>query len=291
MYNYDMDEINYYLPEFYGNFKYITYLHDWMKKEPQYFYSNIRIRAAYGCFPGNIWNGGRVVIGAASRDDIVYAVEEYNKRGIAIRYTYTNPILEQWHVLDTYCNLCMRLAHNGKNDVLVNSSVLEEFLRENYPDYHYISSTTKCIGKMDSFLKELQKDYDLVVLDSALNHTDELFAIDHKDKIELIVNHYCADDCKRRQEHYRAVGEAQLEYASADFAPCMNINRSFEEIKKNASFIRVEEVMGKYYDAGFRHFKLDGRGFRKKKVLQSFAYYFAKPEFEELVLERLSEIK
>jgi hypothetical protein len=248
----------------------------------------MRIAAAYGCFPGNIWNGGRVILGLASKDDICYAVQEYNSRGIAIRFTYTNPCLEQIHLLDTYCNLCMRLANNGQNEVLVNSKLLEEFIRAKYPDYKIISSTTKCLYDPALIREELEKDYALVVLDSAMNNTEELFTLDHKEKIELIVNHYCADNCPRRREHYRLVGNAQLEYDSIRF-PCENINRSFREIQTNRSFISPAMIYDTYVPAGFCNFKLDGRGFKKKDVLESFAYYLARPEYRALVEEKLLE--
>jgi collagenase-like PrtC family protease len=281
--------INIFLPGFYENFRYIIFLHDWMEKEPAIFNDGMRISAAYGCFPGNIWNGGRVIIGLASKEDIQYAVREYNNRGIAIRLTFTNPCLEKMHLLDTYCNLCMLLADNGKNEVLVNSALLEDFIRANYPDYKIISSTTKCLYDLERIKEELEKDYHLVVLDSAMNNTEELFRLDHKEKIELIVNHYCADNCPRRKEHYKLVGESQLEYAEISF-PCENIKRSFQEIQKNRSFISTDLIYEKYVPAGFTNFKLDGRGFRKEKVLESFAYYLAKPEYREMVLERLTKL-
>jgi hypothetical protein len=281
--------INLFLPGFYENFRLIIFLHDWMEQEPELFYSGMKIAAAYGCFPGNIWNGGRVILGLASKADIQYAVQEYNSRGIAIRYTYTNPCLEQIHLLDTYCNLCMRLADNGKNEVLVNSDLLEDFIRANYPNYKIISSTTKCLYDQELIRKELEKDYHLVVLDSAMNNTEELFRLDHKEKIELIVNHYCADNCPRRREHYRLVGEAQLEYDSVVF-PCTNIRRSFQEIQQNKSFISPAMIYDTYAGAGFYNFKLDGRGFKKDKIVESFAYYVAKPEYRAMVQQKLSEL-
>jgi collagenase-like PrtC family protease len=45
-----------------------------------------------------------------------------------------------------------------------------------------------------------------------------------------------------------------------------------------------------YLKAGFHNFKLDGRGFKKDKVLESFAYYLAKPEYREMVREKLIKV-
>lgn len=276
-----MRKVYFYLPDFYVNFHLITMLDDMMKKSPELFFDDIKIGAAYGCFPGSIWNGGRVVLGSCTKQDIQYAISELNDRDIAVRYTFTNPLLEQHHLLDTFCNLCMELGDNGKNEVLVNSPVLEEFIRKTYTSYAVLSSTTKCINDMEEIQGELEKDYALVVLDSAMNNTEELFALQHKEKIELIANHYCQDNCPKRKEHYDAVGRCQLEFSEVDFPVCSNINRDFFQVMKNSSFITTDAIFGRYKDAGFVNFKLDGRGFNKYKVLESFLYYLVKPEHRD----------
>lgn len=258
-----------------------------MGDEPGLFFDNIRIGAAYGCFPGSIWNGGRVILGSATRQEMEYAIEEYNKRGIAVRYTFTNPLLQKVHLPDTYCNQCMELGDNGKNEVIVNSPLLEDFIRKMYPGYALISSTTKCLNDMDAVRGELEKDYRYVVLDSAMNNTQELFQMPHREKLELIANHYCADDCPRRRDHYKAVGKCQLEFSELKFEKCANINREFYQIMENRSFITADDIMGRYYDAGLRNFKLDGRGFNRYKVLESFVYYLVKPEHRDRVRLRL----
>ena len=278
-----MKKINFFLPGFYENFRMITFLADMMEEKPDMFFENIRIGAVYGCFPGSIWNGGRVVLGSCTKQEMEYAIAEYNKRNIAVRYTFTNPLLEKIHLMDTYCNLCMELGDNGKNEVIVNSPVLEEFIRKMYPGYALISSTTKCLKDIGMIEQELEKDYSLVVLDSALNHTDELFRLEHKEKIELIANHYCMDNCPRRKEHYDAVGRCQLDFSEVDFESCGNINRDFYQVMENRSFIPVEDLYGRYYEAGFCNYKLDGRGFLKYKLLESFVYFLARPEYRDRV--------
>lgn len=278
-----MQTVNFYLPDFYGNFRLITMLDDLMTQVPDLFFDNIRIGAVYGCFPGSIWNGGRVILGSCTKKEINYAISELNKRGIAVRYTFTNPLLEKTHLFDTFCNLCMELGDNGKNEVLVNSELLEDFIRKLYPGYKILSSTTKCINDMQLIEKELEKDYALVVLDSAMNNTEELFLLEHKEKVELIANHYCQDDCPRRREHYEAVGRCQLEFAEVDFPSCSNINRDFYQVMQNRSFITTDDIFGRYRESGFVHFKLDGRGFNKYKVLESFIYYLVKPEHRDKV--------
>ena len=79
-----------------------------------------------------------------------------------MRFTWTNSLLTEEHLQDTYCNLIMRLADNGMNQVLVNTPVLEQYLRQKYPGYQYISSTTKRILDPEKLRDELKKDYFMV---------------------------------------------------------------------------------------------------------------------------------
>ena len=190
--------INFYLPDFYTNTTLICFLADMMKSTPECFYEGAKIASAYGSFPSSIWNGGRVHIDTVRKGNMIRILDELNSRGIAVRFTFTNPLIEEKHLQDTFCNLCLELADNRGNEVLVNSPVLEKYIREHYPKYTLISSTTKCLDTMEQIRAELEKDYPIVVLDSVMNNTEELFTLDHKEKIELIVDHFCEDNCPRR---------------------------------------------------------------------------------------------
>ncbi len=284
-----MEKIEFFLPDFYTRFHLIRLMHDLMIKYPERFFDDIKIGAAYGCFPGSIWNGGRVMLGTCTRQEMEYAIRELNDRGIAVRYTFTNPLIEELHLQDTFCNLCMRLGDNGQNEVLVNAPVLEEYIRKKYPSYKILSSTTKCLRTEAAVREELARDYYLVVLDSAFNNTEELFKMERKEKIELLVNHYCMDDCPNRREHYQVVGRSQLEFSEIEYQKCPNINRDFYQVMNNRSFITTEALYGGYKAAGFRHFKIDGRAFHKYKVLESYMYYLVRPEYRDEV--RLSILR
>lgn len=282
--NMDNRMINFYLPDFYTNVNLICFLADIMNSTPECFYEGAKISSAYGCFPSSIWNGGRVFIDTCQKENMIRVIDELNSRGIAVRYTFTNPLIEEKHLQDTFCNLCLELADGKGNEVLVNSPILEEYIRKNYPKYTLISSTTKCLDQIDQIKAEMEKDYALVVIDSALNNTDELFALDHRDRMELIVDHFCEDNCPRRRAHYVAQGKAQLEFAArTQWPPCQNIGREFFQIMKNRSFISTELLYGKYKDAGFRHFKLDGRSYPAHRLIETFLYYLAKPEWREKI--------
>ena len=276
------DTINFYLPDFYTNCNLICFIADLQKAAPDCFYPDVRIASAYGSFPNCIWNGGRVVLDYITKDKMKSVIEAYNSRGIAVRYTFTNPLIEEKHLGDSLCNMAMELADGGSNEILVNSPILEEYVREKYPKYPIISSTTKCLYDLESIKAEMEKDYYLVVLDSAMNYSEELFKLDHRDRMELIVDHFCQDNCPRRKTHYNILGKCQMEFSNppADFT-CKNIDREFFQIMENKSFISTEMIFGKFKDAGFRHFKLDGRSYLPHRLIASFLYYLVKPQWHD----------
>lgn len=272
---------HYYIADFYRNAALYLMLSDFLEHIPEWFYEDVEFSAAYGSFPNCIWNGGRTLLGDINKTRMIKTVEEFNKRGIAVRYTFTNPLIEKKHLDDTFANICMEVANNGKNEVLVNSPVLEEYIRERYPNFKLISSTTKCLMSLDQINAELDKDYYLVVLDSSLNNKEEIFTIPKRDRLEVLVDHGCRVDCPNRQAHYIASAQAQLNYDVCQFLHCPHVERTFEQLKQNGSFITREMITGKYNEAGFRHFKLDGRSFGNEKLLDSLMYYFVKPEYQD----------
>ena len=132
--------MKFFLPDFCQRLNLNIYIIDLLKRHPEYFYDGIEIGAVYGAFPPAIWNGGRLNIGGALKRDIEETVSELNKRDIPIRYTYTNSLIEEKHLYDTYCNLTMEIANNGMNEVIVNSPILEDYLRNKYPNFKYITN-------------------------------------------------------------------------------------------------------------------------------------------------------
>ena len=170
------------------------------------------------------------MLGCATKSEMEFVINSMNEMDIAVRYTFTNPLITEKHLNDTYCNILLELGDNGKNEILVNSPVLEDYIRKNFPSYRLISSTTKCLRNESDIINELNKDYELVVLDSAFNNKDVLFTLPHREKIELLVNHYCLDDCPMREKHYLEVGRCQLSFSEIEFKDCPNINRDFYQM-------------------------------------------------------------
>ena len=92
-------------------------------------------------------------------------IKYFNDRGISIRFTFTNPMIEEKHLNDQFCNSLLYYANNPLNGCIVYSPLLEEYIRRNFPDYKITSSTCKRITDVASLTGELEKDYYLVVID------------------------------------------------------------------------------------------------------------------------------
>ena len=263
-----------------------------MKSYPEYFNEGYAIGSAYGTFPGAIWNGGRAVIGITPKAQIESILNIYNQREIPVRFTWTNTLIGEKECYDTYCNLIMRLADNGMNQVLVNSPALEKYLRENYPSFKMISSTTKRITDKDKLIEEFEKDYFLVVLDYDLNHDEDVLQqiVDsgNAGRCEILVNEVCYPGCPKRKEHYEQQSRLQLEYDTVTTFPCPNIQtpRRFSECMDRPAFIKDAEI-GSYIERGFRQFKIAGRGMPEEYLMESYLYFLVRPEYRSMVKNKL----
>ena len=261
-----------------------------MKDYPDKFRDGYKIGSAYGSFPGAIWNGGRTVFGITGKSDIEAVLKLYNSRGVPVRFTWTNALIEEKHTYDTYCNLIMKLADNGLNQVLVNTPVLEEYIRKEYPRFPLISSTTKRIVGVEGVLEELKKDYYLVVLDYDLNHNEEALKVlePYASRLEILVNEVCFPNCPKRSEHYLQQSKLQLEYDINTGFPCPNNTRErkFEECTKRPSFISNEEIQN-YIDRGYVNFKIVGRGMPLEFVKESYLYFLVKDEHREFIRTKI----
>lgn len=275
------DKINFYLPDFFYLFNLNDYIIRLTKTNPEYFRDNIVIKSVYGTFPGTYWNGGRTAFGSTNMENIECTIQSLNVLDVAVRFTFTNSLIDEHLIHDPYCNEIMKIADNGKNEVLLNNKILEDYLRNKYPNFKYISSTTKCILNNDEINNECEK-YDLVVLDYRKNADKE----SHKqfkyiDKLELLINAYCSPDCKMRKEHYRMLSETQLNGRTPPQFTCSGLQNGFFDMMKLSSTIKPEDLYGYYVDKGFRHFKIEGRTLHYIDAIEAYVTYLVKPEYKD----------
>ena len=278
------------LPGLFTNYELNKNLIELIKTNPEYFYDNHVVTGVYGVFPTSIWNGGRHLTGFCSIDKVKDIISYFNSNGIGCYLTYTNICLENEHLYDTFCNLCMEnLCTNSNNGVIINSPLLENYLSKKYPSIKFISSTTKCIIDFEKLKYECQEKYQFVVPDYSFNHDSRLLTMPMREKLELLVNPYCCDNCQERLEHYLALSKSQLSYSNRrTFHDCPYILESFKTIHdRRKSFISIDDIEHVFLPHDISYFKIEGRGTNQINVIESYLYYLVKTAYIDLVREIL----
>lgn len=285
-------EVYWHLPGFYANFYLYQVLINLMKEYPDKFEEGYKVGSVYGTFPGAIWNGGRGAFGYVGKTQMKQVLDTYEKINAPVRFTWTNSLIVEKHLTDTFCNLIMRLSDNGNNQVLCNSEILERYLRDTYPDFKFVSSTTKRIRDIDTMKAELERDYFMAVLDYDLNHNEEALKELEPvaDRVEILVDEICMPNCPLRTKHYESESRAQLEFDRDATFKCPNSNNkpSFQIAMSRPGFISKTEIKD-YIERGYVNFKLVGRGLPEDFLIDSIMYYLVKEEDEGFIREKLSK--
>ena len=291
--------VRFHLPDFSGSFKLNLLFADMLKKRPEFFREGAEIASVYGVFPPCLWNGGRSQGGNADKNYIKAVIKQFNDRGIPLRFTFTNLMLEKKHLSDERCNMMLHLANNGMNEVIVASPILEEYIRREYPKYKLTSSTCKRLNSEEALLAELEKDYSVVVADYDLNNRfDILEKLPRKKDIELLVNACCQPECPVRLQHYKDISTQQIafcnhikkypnvpfdleKYDPNHFSSCPYSKRSIFNIKELRTHISPDDIWEKYVPMGFEQFKIEGRSIELLNLVEHYMYYMAKPELRD----------
>lgn len=284
----------YHLPglfEFYELYKVFLPL---FREHREYFYDWCDIGSVYGAPADCIWGGGRAGFGDDDARKVLDLMKEY---GISARLTFSNSLLREEHLLDKKCNALCKLfeeAGDTQNGVIVHSDLLLDYLKKNYPNLYFVSSTTKVLTDFQQFSNEVKrKEFRYVVLDFRLNKSfDRLNTLTQieKDKVEFLCNKCCWFGCKDRKRCYETVSRKNLgencpEHYCA--APDAEEGYRFSKAMKNPGFISTEDIQNVYLPMGFSNFKIEGRGLGSALVLEFLLYYMVKKEYQIHIREAI----
>lgn len=312
----------YHLPglfEFYELYKVFLPL---FREHREYFYDWCDIGSVYGAPADCIWGGGRAGFGDDDARKVLDLMKEY---GISARLTFSNSLLREEHLLDKKCNaLCKLFEEAGdiqrervsdsnmqnksikdiqennvqpkaiQNGVIVHADLLLDYLKKNYSNLYFVSSTTKVLINFQDFLKEVKReDFQYVVPDFRLNKSfDRLNTLTQieKDKVEFLCNECCWFGCKDRKRCYETVSRKNLgencpEHHCA--APDAEEGYRFSKAMKNPGFISTEDIRNVYLPMGFSNFKIEGRGLGSALVLEFLLYYMVKKEYQIHIREAI----
>lgn len=294
-----MTQVNFHLPNFVNMYaaqlNYSTVL--LLRESPELFREGVRVASVFDSFP-LIWNGGRIVSGCVDDRTLELSAprifEMFNELGVACRLTFSNPLIGPEHLDDFRCNRVLDLADNGLNGAIVCSDVLEWHIRRKHPNMPITSSTCKQLRDFDEISAELERNYSLVVLDYNVNRDiDLLRRLPHKRRCELLINAVCNPECPRRGEHYRFIGNAQLQ--SCDSKPscgnrdwqCENLRKNVFERRGSKNYLSPEMLYETLVPLGYSHFKIEGRGTSILDLAEQYVYFMALPECRDVVRHRL----
>ena len=260
----------------------------------EYFYDWCEIASIYGAPEGCLWGGGRVGCGNQDPHAVLALTQEY---GLSARLTFSNSLLTKAHLADSVCNALCRLfseADGPQNGVIVHSDLLLDYLRAAYPQFYFISSTTKVLTDFPQLRQELEREaFRFVVPDFRLNKAfDRLQALPDrlKDKLEFLCNECCWPGCRDRKACYEAVsrknlGESGPEHRCA--APEAQGGYRFSKAMENPAFIGIHDIQHTYLPMGFSNFKIEGRELGSALILEFLLYYMTKPEHQLQVREAI----
>ena len=312
----------YHLPglfEFYELYKVFLPL---FREHREYYYDWCDIGSVYGAPADCIWGGGRAGFGDDDAKKVLDLMKGY---GISARLTFSNSLLREEHLLDKKCNARCKLFEEAgdtqsesesnsnmqnksikdiqennvqpkviQNGVIVHSDLLLDYLKKNYPNLYFVSSTTKVLTDFQQFSNEVKrKEFRYVVPDFRLNKSfDRLNTLTQieKDKVEFLCNECCWFGCKDRKRCYETVSRKNLgencpEHHCA--APDAEEGYRFSKAMKNPGFISTEDIRNVYLPMGFSNFKIEGRGLGSALVLEFLLYYMVKKEYQIHIREAI----
>ena len=264
------------------------------REHREYFYDWCEIGSIYGAPADCLWGGGRAGFGEDRPEEAAALMREY---GISARLTFSNSLLRPEHLDDSKCNaLCALFGEGGtvQNGVILASDLLLEYLKDNYPGFYFVSSTTKVLRAFPQLEAELQREeFRYVVPDFRLNKDFvHLFALPDalKQKVEFLCNECCWFACPDRKACYEAVSRKNLGEEGADHlcaSPTAARGYRFSDAMKNPGFIGIDDIQKNYLPNGFSQFKIEGRSLGSAVVLEFLLYYLTKPEYQLKVREEI----
>lgn len=290
------------------SFGFISNLLKTVRKFPCILKDNVIIDSVFGS-PTCIWNGGRTLADNYCNKRQLQSIHEtYAGLGVKVRFIFTNPLLTEHDLYDRYCNLLMTIFQDLSPEVVVNSPLLEEYLRNKYPSVSFISSTTKRLCTAEAQNAEFKKDYKYVCLDYDYNYDYgflESIQDEDRKRVEILVNSICPKGCKVRVQHQVFSASRQLVFDNDDecddsesfYQACPFVKRNRElpfakqgytkEFLRETNYI-LPQNLDKYLEMGINHFKIQGRELPANQMFAEFFPYLIRPEFYSFAISMLN---
>lgn len=289
----NMDKIYFHLPGLFEFYELYSAFLPLFREHREFFYDRCEIGSIYGAPADCIWGGGRVGFGEHSPNEVLALMNEYN---ISPRLTFSNSLLREEHLSDRKCNYLCAVFENStvQSGIIICSELLLNHLKKAYPNFYFVSSTTKVLTDFTQLVKEADRDdFRYVVPDFRLNKSfDKLNALteQQKNKLEFLCNECCYIGCTDRKACYENVSRKSLGESCPDHickAPDADSGYMFSKAMANPSFIGINDIQNIYLPMGFSNFKIEGRGLGSALILEFLLYYMTNPQYQLHVREKI----
>lgn len=284
--------------------KYMFSIIDEFKRQKR----KIPFNYVFGGPPNCKWHGGRSMgrnkYSIPNQEKII---EEYNKRGIGCRFTFSYYDITEEDLNDPVGNHILNYAnylssvYNVKNGVIISSDLLYDHIKERYTNLELICSLVKptmeseC-WKLDTpeYYNNLCKKYDIVVINPArLIYDDFLEKLEDKSKIEIITNVECQRFCPNQANHYIVQWNLDQKINSGqnfskEKTDIMNMFKKCNLVNNMVSdpMIVSEQLFNHLISMGFTNFKLQGRDRNINIMDKWFRQFICKDEVAKLILTK-----
>lgn len=267
-----------------------------MDVAPELFEDKAKIGAVFGNFQFNIWDGGRIFqeYRQTSKEEVEYLQKMYNEKfHVPMRFVFTNNQITEKDCYDRFNNLILTICQNDLNEIVISSPLLYDYIKTEYPQYKFISSTTKNITNPELALAEIKDEkYSMVCLDYNLNKNWKFLNSipeEYKPKTEFLINAICPPGCKTRKSHYKLNSIFSLSYGKKYALPtCEIYTNTLDPILEKGNNLSRDDIYGKYSEAGFSNFKIEGRTLTPLEISLNYAKYFIKPEYNSYIINGLN---
>lgn len=274
------------IPGYFYYVNQIRMIEEYRKMRPEFFYPDRIIDSSYDFPPGLIWNGGRPQPFHNFEQSYLLGVAQYynQESEIKIRHTCTNLLLVPEMLYDWQCNLWLQINEHEGNAVIVATDILKEYVKERYPKYDIINSTTLNITDIDEINK--LSETDLTVLNYTKNNDNEyLKQLQHPENIEILCAEPCSINCKNRKKHYEQTSRFQL-WIDLDLDEyCPHVDEmpyNFYDVQKLPTAVDNDRV-DQLAELGIQYFKLSGRQSPIHSWYEQIIYYLILPEYRDRV--------
>jgi hypothetical protein len=249
-----------------------------LSAEPGMCRPGVRVDSIYGCFPGCRLNGGRALV--TRRYDPARIARTYRilaEYGLCARLTLTNTLATRDDLEDPYVDEILSQGAAAGAWAIVANDLVAGFARERY-GMKTVLSTTVAPAQAGAFNAACER-HDLVVANYSV-HKDAAFlgALEHPERVEIMVNEYCAKDCPRRADHYRHNAQDQLDGHLSSFDCPHEKPDFFKHEPGHPVLFTADEVRAVHERYGISNFKIVGRGTPFASNLEALCHYLVRPE-------------